>query len=99
MIYQRHTVGSLDKWADETGDPSYVRRLTKCQRFTVSNITPDFDNFLPYFKKSPRFTPPGPYRASNATTKYNAAAFASTGGPLHVHSLMIQRRVVLIISR
>ncbi|OBT49213.1 hypothetical protein VE00_00164 [Pseudogymnoascus sp. WSF 3629] len=67
MIYQRPTVGSLDKWADETGDSSY-----------------SFDNFLPYFKKSPRFTPPGPYRASNATTTYNAAAFASTGGPLHV---------------
>ncbi|KFX94094.1 hypothetical protein V490_04522 [Pseudogymnoascus sp. VKM F-3557] len=67
MIYQRPTVGSLAKWADETGDSSY-----------------NFDNFLPYFKKSPQFTPPGPERASNATTDYNAAAFASTGGPLRV---------------
>jgi choline dehydrogenase len=37
MIYQRPTTGSLDKWAKETGDSSYVRFLTSCQRF-ISNI-------------------------------------------------------------
>ncbi|CZR63977.1 related to choline dehydrogenase [Phialocephala subalpina] len=43
-----------------------------------------FDNFLPYYKKSPQFTPPGPKRTVNATVSYNAGAFSSTGGPLQV---------------
>lgn len=38
MIYQRPTSGSLDKWADETGDSSYVRLLTSSYQFMVSNI-------------------------------------------------------------
>ncbi|KUJ10742.1 alcohol oxidase [Mollisia scopiformis] len=43
-----------------------------------------FDNFLPYYKKSPNFTPPGLLRAVNATPSYNADAFSATGGPLQV---------------
>lgn len=43
-----------------------------------------FDSFLPYYKKSPQFTQPGPKRAANATAGYNAGAFSSTGGPLQV---------------
>jgi choline dehydrogenase len=44
-----------------------------------------FDNLLPYFKKSVKFTPPNAsVRASNATAEFNAAAFSSTGGPLEV---------------
>lgn len=38
MIYQRPTVGSLAKWADETGDSSYVSRHTNYDRFTISDI-------------------------------------------------------------
>lgn len=43
-----------------------------------------FDNFLPFYKKSVHFTPPGPKRAPNATALYNPAAFDVTGGPLQV---------------
>ncbi|KAF8857685.1 alcohol oxidase [Acephala macrosclerotiorum] len=43
-----------------------------------------FDNFLPYYKKSPQFTPPGPKRVANATALYNADAFSGSGGPLQV---------------
>lgn len=43
-----------------------------------------FDNLLPFFKKSVAFTPPSSLRAVNASAEYNAAAFGSTGGPLHV---------------
>lgn len=41
-----------------------------------------FNNFLPYFKKSIKFTPPNTSkRAANASAKYSAAAFDATGGP------------------
>ncbi|TVY50636.1 Dehydrogenase patE [Lachnellula cervina] len=43
-----------------------------------------FDNFLPYYEKSPKFTPPGDKRASNATALYTDSAFLPTGGPLKV---------------
>lgn len=44
-----------------------------------------FDNLLPYFKKSIKFTPPNDdLRAANATAEYNSAAFSPTGGPLEV---------------
>jgi hypothetical protein len=43
-----------------------------------------FDSFLPYYKKSVKFTPPGPARASNASAEFNAAAFDARGGPLEV---------------
>ncbi|CAI6255279.1 unnamed protein product [Periconia digitata] len=44
-----------------------------------------WDNLLPYFQKSIKFTPPkSPPRAANASAEYNAAAFDPTGGPLRV---------------
>ncbi|KAK4507783.1 hypothetical protein PRZ48_001518 [Zasmidium cellare] len=43
-----------------------------------------FDNFLPYFKRSIQFTPPGPLRATNASAEYNVAAFDAEAGPLRV---------------
>lgn len=44
-----------------------------------------FDNLMPYFKKSVKFTPPDTSRrASNASAEYNADAFSSSGGPLQV---------------
>lgn len=43
-----------------------------------------FDNLLPYYQKSVNFTPPASSRFANATTKFNATAFSSTGGPLQV---------------
>jgi hypothetical protein len=44
-----------------------------------------FDSFLPYYEKSPQFTPPTSDRAANATALYNADVFSSTGGPLQVY--------------
>ncbi|KAL9092387.1 MAG: hypothetical protein Q9159_000895, partial [Coniocarpon cinnabarinum] len=68
MIYQRGTRGSFQKWTDQVGDDSFL-----------------FDNVLPYYKQSCQFTPPNTTkRAPNATVEYNAGAFESTGGPLHV---------------
>jgi choline dehydrogenase len=59
---------TYDAWAALVGDSSYT-----------------FDNLLPYFKKSINFTPPAKgKRFSNVTTRYNAAAFSPSGGPLHV---------------
>lgn len=44
-----------------------------------------FENMLPYYKKSVKFTPPDTsMRDPNATTQYDASAFDSTGGPLRV---------------
>lgn len=44
-----------------------------------------FSNSLPYFKKSPRFTPPDyTKRGPDSLTTYDSTAFGSTGGPLHV---------------
>lgn len=43
-----------------------------------------FDNLFPYFKKSTKFTPPGPLRAANATTLFNPAAFDIAAGPVQV---------------
>ncbi|KAE9383461.1 glucose-methanol-choline oxidoreductase [Gymnopus androsaceus JB14] len=44
-----------------------------------------WDNFLPYFKKSVKFTPPNTeLRAANSTAGYNDSAFSSSGGPLQV---------------
>lgn len=42
-----------------------------------------FDNILPYFKKSVKFTPPKmSMRAANATAAYDASAFDANAGPL-----------------
>lgn len=43
-----------------------------------------WDNFLPYYKKSVRFTAPPSTRDSDAKANYNPAAFATNGGPLRV---------------
>lgn len=51
---------------------------------TIGDQSYNFDNFLPYYKKSVKFTPPGPTRAANASAEYLAAAFSPTGGPLDV---------------
>ncbi|CAN9280516.1 unnamed protein product [Alternaria sp. RS040] len=44
-----------------------------------------FDNLMPYFKKSVKFTPPNTQlRASNGSAEYVASAFDASGGPLDV---------------
>lgn len=44
-----------------------------------------FDNVLPYYEKSPTFTPPNTSkRAANASASYNPSAFSADGGPLSV---------------
>ncbi|RDW57068.1 GMC oxidoreductase [Coleophoma cylindrospora] len=43
-----------------------------------------FPSLFPYFTKSIKFTPPGPSRAANASTEYNATAFSASGGPVDV---------------
>lgn len=50
----------------------------------VGDQSYNFDSFLPYYKRSVKFTPPGPTRAPNATALYNPGAFSATGGPLEV---------------
>ncbi|KAF7189262.1 Patulin synthase [Pseudocercospora fuligena] len=49
----------------------------------VGDSSYTWSSWLPDFKKSVSFTPPGPLRAANASAEYNAAAFQS-GGPLRV---------------
>lgn len=50
----------------------------------VGDSSYTFDNFLPFYKKSAQFTPPGPSRAANASAEYNPAVFDASGGPLTV---------------
>ncbi|PWY70338.1 GMC oxidoreductase [Aspergillus sclerotioniger CBS 115572] len=69
MYYQRPTIGSLHKWAEEVDDESY-----------------EFDNMLPYYKKSVHFTPPDEELFTNSTNIQNPEAFSSSGGPLEVSS-------------
>ncbi|EME81572.1 uncharacterized protein MYCFIDRAFT_138304 [Pseudocercospora fijiensis CIRAD86] len=49
----------------------------------VGDSSYTFFSWLPDFKKSVSFTPPGPLRAENASAEYNPAAFQA-GGPLRV---------------
>ncbi|PWY84771.1 GMC oxidoreductase [Aspergillus heteromorphus CBS 117.55] len=52
---------------------------------TVNDSSYTFENTLPYYKKSVKFTPPNTsLRSKNATTGYDASAYESTGGPLKV---------------
>ena len=70
MFYHRPTVGSMQKWADEVDDQSFV-----------------WDNILPYYKKSPHYTPPNPalYQNSSGDAIIQATdAFDPAGGPLQV---------------
>jgi choline dehydrogenase-like flavoprotein len=58
----------MAQWAGTVGDDSYT-----------------FDNALPFFKRSTKFTPPDTQaRLQNATVKYNANSFESSGGPLEI---------------
>ena len=50
----------------------------------VGDDSYSFDSFLPYYKKSVKFTPPGSRRAANASAEYNAAAFDANAGPLEI---------------
>lgn len=44
-----------------------------------------FPNLLPYFQKSPDFTPPDYAKRGDGTSvSYDPTAFSPTGGPLHV---------------
>lgn len=74
---------------------SSARNFMIYQRATVESMTEwakiagdssyDWDNFLPWYKKSVKFTPPkSPPRAANASAEFNAAAFDANGGPLQV---------------
>ncbi|KAL8989660.1 MAG: hypothetical protein Q9177_001502 [Variospora cf. flavescens] len=50
----------------------------------VGDASYEFDNFLPYFEKSVRFTPPAPGRPANSTVKYDPASTRVEGGPLQI---------------
>lgn len=64
------------------------------QRATVDSMTEwakiagdssyTWDSFLPWYKKSVKFTPPKSPRAQNASAEFDGAAFDSNGGPLQV---------------
>ena len=68
MIYQRGTVQSYQKWADQVDDQSY----------TWDNIEPYFQKSVAFTP------PNTAKRAPNASASYNPAAFRPTGGPLTV---------------
>ncbi|GME26134.1 BetA, Choline dehydrogenase and related flavoprotein [Neofusicoccum parvum] len=68
LIYQRGSEQSYQRWAEMVGDDSY----------TLANL-------LPYFERAVSFTPPDDSkRLANVTSEYEADAFASPGGPVHV---------------
>ncbi|KAK9792214.1 putative Glucose-methanol-choline oxidoreductase N-terminal domain-containing protein [Seiridium cardinale] len=50
----------------------------------VGDSSYNWDNWLPYFKKSIDFHPPSTSRAANASAEYAASAFDASGGPLQV---------------
>ncbi|PYI07529.1 alcohol oxidase [Aspergillus sclerotiicarbonarius CBS 121057] len=51
----------------------------------VNDSSYAFDQVLPYYKNSVKFTPPNTQvRAKNASASYDASAYESTGGPLKV---------------
>ncbi|KAF5389347.1 hypothetical protein D9757_004364 [Collybiopsis confluens] len=51
----------------------------------VDDQSYSWENFIPYFKKSVKFTPPNSQlRAANASVQYEPSAFEPEGGPLHV---------------
>ncbi|KAE8149972.1 hypothetical protein BDV25DRAFT_155319 [Aspergillus avenaceus] len=67
MVYQRPTVGSMQKWADEVKDQSYT-----------------FANMLPFFQKSPHYTPPDNNAYADGSNTEAEDAFSRSGGPLEV---------------
>ncbi|KAL8942483.1 MAG: hypothetical protein Q9216_001627 [Gyalolechia sp. 2 TL-2023] len=50
----------------------------------VGDASYRFDNFLPWFRRSVRFTPPSAGRLANSTPKYDAADERFEGGPLEI---------------
>ncbi|KAF2231595.1 GMC oxidoreductase [Viridothelium virens] len=68
MIYQRGTVDSYQKWADQVGDQSYT--WDNLQQYFKKSVA-----FTP---------PNTAKRASNASAQYNPSAFSPTAGPLSV---------------
>ncbi|CAG9972530.1 unnamed protein product [Clonostachys byssicola] len=68
LWFPRAHEGALAKWAELVGDESYL-----------------FPNFLRYYLKVGSFTPPNTKtRFANASTPYDAAAFAKGGGLVQV---------------
>lgn len=68
MIYQRGTVQSYQKWADQVGDQSW----------TWDNIQQYFKKSVAFTP------PDTTKRAPNASAEYNPTAFSPSGGPLSV---------------
>ncbi|KAI1412206.1 choline dehydrogenase [Hypoxylon sp. FL1857] len=50
----------------------------------VGDQSYNFENMLPYYQKSCKFTPPDPKLAPDASVKYRLDAFTSSGGPLQI---------------
>lgn len=51
----------------------------------VEDDSYSWDSILPFFKRSPHFTPPNnSIRGANATPNYELSAYSPTGGPLQV---------------
>ncbi|KAI1089025.1 hypothetical protein F5B19DRAFT_389680 [Rostrohypoxylon terebratum] len=66
--YARSTIGAHNHWADLVGDDFW-----------------SWDNVYPFYKKSVNFSPPDFTRIeSSLNITYDASAYESTGGPLHV---------------
>lgn len=63
MIYQRPTVASLQRWADDVNDQSY----------TFENMLPYYKKGMQFTP------PDTSRRASNATAEYNPGSFDSSG--------------------
>lgn len=68
MIHHRGSKGSYDQWAEMVGDDSYK-----------------YDQFEPFFKRAVTLTPPNDdIRRANVSTRYDANAYSSPGGPVQV---------------
>jgi choline dehydrogenase len=51
----------------------------------VNDSSYTFENVLPFYEKSTKFTPPNTnVRLANATTEYDASVFTASGVPLQV---------------
>ncbi|KAL9078893.1 MAG: hypothetical protein Q9157_002188 [Trypethelium eluteriae] len=68
MAYHRGPIGAFDQWSERVGDSDY-----------------SFANLLPYFQRSVNFTAPNYAKRGPASEiTYDADAFNSSAGPLHV---------------
>ena len=52
----------------------------------VGDPSYSWENVLPYFKKSPQYTPPKPGLYTNASYDQGPSAYSATGGPLQISS-------------